>query len=70
VTQLCQTCGAVQRTDPDERAAAEIALAHIMALMRKPAGLTLVEQTLRHLQGLRSGAVRVIEMETERAARR
>ena len=65
----CPTCGSVTRTDPDERAAAEIALAHLIALMKRPAGVQQLEQTLRHLQGARSGTARVIQLEEERAFR-
>ena len=63
----CPTCGA--RVDSDERAAAEIALARILALMKRPAGLAQFEQVLRNLTSLRSGIGRVIELEQERVSR-
>jgi len=69
VTQLCPTCGAVQRTDPEERAAAEMSLANIMALVRKqPSILATIERELRQWQGLRSGIVRLLDAQNERAA--
>lgn len=68
VSDRCPTCGGRPMTP--ERENAEIALANIMTLMKRPGGLALLEQVLRHLQGMKSGAVRMLAQEEEEAALR
>jgi len=64
----CPHCGS--RLDSEDRQNAEIALAHIMAIQRRPGALAQFEQMLRHLGGLKSGVVRTIVREEEDAALR